>query len=563
MEEHRTWEEQNTRKNHILAGADTFGWDTSFTTTYEVVNREIRENSTYPATFSNETEAHALLDYLSGANAESYYQLLKPTLQKGSSVKLTGNWGQWQLELRGNGNSIYMRLPVTSGKITLDETEASLDGGYIVAEVSLQYESQLDETSPPKKLLTLTAAEQSQVVITDHCFPGLAPESILDLLVEGTFKRYLNTEKVLKQFRYVFSTVNISDKATGDFAWLKPSDTGYAAFVPGNTPTEAESLFSILCMTEGRVAAPYLQQSVDPRIFQHRARNANAVLCISPQNFCKNLLITAATKMMTGTSADDFTYSSNGLELHNKRQITFKNVEISKKEKVDLSIKANNFSIRLVDDYLELGIINASYSKTLYSAYLTLHQKIAFDTKKVNDKTIFVLREGPEFNGELNVVVEPSNTSQILMWVGVALDILSVVLAVSAGTAKLLAKCTTTATSAAATISNAAISSGEAAAATAAAVEGIAAGAGASRGLTFASKLLTASSICAIIGLPFTLIETIAVEIGKEKFDNVPSLEDFASNFVSEIAWTGIKKTTLLGARLSDALLMDFILEES
>ena len=128
MEEHRTWEEQNTRKNHILAGADTFGWDTSFTTTYEVVNREIRENSTYPATFSNETEAHALLDYLSGANAESYYQLLKPTLQKGSSVKLTGNWGQWQLELRGNGNSIYMRLPVTSGKITLDETEASLVG---------------------------------------------------------------------------------------------------------------------------------------------------------------------------------------------------------------------------------------------------------------------------------------------------------------------------------------------------------------------------------------------------------------------------------------------------
>lgn len=53
------------------------------------------------------------------------------------------------------------------------------------------------------------------------------------------------------------------------------------------------------------------------------------------------------------------------------------------------------------------------------------------------------------------------------------------------------------------------------------------------------------------------------MEIGKEKFDNVPFLEDFASNFVSEIAWTGIKKTTLLGARLSDALLMDFILEES
>ena len=561
MEQQRTREEQSIQREQPLEGASTFGWDTSFTTTYEVVNREIREKSTYPATFSNETETHALLDYLSGANTESYYQLLKPTFEKGSSVKLSGSWGQWQLELRGNGNSIYMKLPVTSGKIALGDMEESLDEGYIIAEVTLQYESQTDGTNPQKKLLPLTAPEQSQVVITDHCFPGIDPEGTLELLVEGTFKKYLNTEKVLKQFRYVFSTVNINDKATGDFAWLKPSDTGYAVFVPGSQPVETESMFSILCMTEGKTAPPHIQQSVDASIFHGRTQDANAVLCISPQNFCKNLLITAATKMITGTSANDFTYSSDGLELHNKKEITFQNVEVAKGDKVDLTIKANNFSIRLVNDHLELGIINASYSKPLYNAYLTLHQKIAFDTQKKGDKTIFVLREGEEFNGELSAVVEPSTASEILKWVGVALDILSAVLIIGAGTAKLLAKCATTATSAAATISNATVSSAEAAAATATAVEGIAAGAGASRGLTMASKLLAASSVCAVIGLPFTLIEAIAVEIGNKKFDSVPSLEDFAKNFVSEIAWTGIEKTTLLGARLNDALLMDFKLE--
>ena len=561
MEQQRTLIEQGCRERSALEGASTFGWDTSFTTTYEVVNREIREKSTYPATFSNETDAHALLDYLSGTNIESYYQLLKPTIQKGRSVKLTGSWGQWQLDLRGNGNSIYMKLPVTSGKIALGDMEGSLDGGYIIAEVTLQYEDRTDETSPQKRLLTLTAAEQSQVCITDHFFPGLDPDGTLELLVEGTFKKYFNTEKVLKQFRYVFSTVNISDRATGDFAWLKPSDTGYAVFVPEKQPTESESMFSILCVTEGKTAPSYIQQSVDASIFHSRTKGTNAVLCISPQNFCKNLLITAATKMMTGTSEDDFTYSSDGLELHNRRQITFKDVEVSKGERVDLSIKANNFSIRLVNDHLELGIINASYSKPLYNAYLTLHQKIAFDTKKVDNKTVFTLREGEEFNGELSAVVEPSMTSEILKWVGVALDILSAVLIIGSGTVKLLAKCTTTAASATATISNAVISSGEAAAATTTAVEGIAAGAGASRGMTVASKLLAASSVCAVIGLPFTLIEAIAVEIGKNKFDNVPSLEDFARNFVSEIAWTGIEKTTLLSARLSDALLMDFKLE--
>ncbi len=55
-------------------------------------------------------------------------------------------------------------------------------------------------------------------------------------------------------------------------------------------------------------------------------------------------------------------------------------------------------------------------------------------------------------------------------------------------------------------------------------------------------------------------VPTIMPE-ASNKFDNVPSLEDFARNFVSEIAWTGIEKTTLLSARLSDALLMDFKLE--
>ena len=181
VEQQRTLIEQGCRERSALEGASTFGWDTSFTTTYEVVNREIREKSTYPATFSNETDAHALLDYLSGTNIESYYQLLKPTIQKGSSVKLTGSWGQWQLDLRGNGNSIYMKLPVTSGKIALGDMEGSLDGGYIIAEVTLQYEDRTDETSPQKRLLTLTAAEQSQVCITDHFFPGLDPDGTLEI----------------------------------------------------------------------------------------------------------------------------------------------------------------------------------------------------------------------------------------------------------------------------------------------------------------------------------------------------------------------------------------------
>jgi len=557
---------QHSHERPPVNGASTFGWDTTFTASYEIVNKEIREKSTYPATFDNTTDAYELLNYLSGANTESYYQLFKASLGNDESVTLKGSWGQWQLELRGNGNSIYIKLPVKSGTIALGETEGSLDGGYIIAEVALRFESQQTgtktETGTEDRSLVLSDPGSSQVSVVDHSFPGLDAEGILDLLVEGVFKKYLNTDKVLDQFRYVFSTVSVNDKATGDFAWLKPSDTGYAVFVPGSQPTEADSLFSILCMTDNTTAPSYLQQSVDASVFQGRTEDANAVLCVSPQKFCANVLITAATKMITGTTSDDYSYSTDGMELHNVNDIVFKNVKVSDSDTVDLSISTNNFSIRVVNDHLELEMINASYSETMYNAYLTLHQRIEFETKKEGDnKTIFVLKEGDEFKGELNVVVEPSATAQILKWVGVALDILSAVLLIGAGTAKVLAKCATTATSASATIANATVSSAEAATATAAATEGIAAGAGASRGMTIATKLLTASSVCTVMGLPLTLVEAIAVEMGNGKFDNVPSLEDFADNFLSEIAWTGIEDTTLLGARLNDALLLDFKLE--
>lgn len=124
------------------------------------------------------------------------------------------------------------------------------------------------------------------------------------------------------------------------------------------------------------------------------------------------------------------------------------------------------------------------------------------------------------------------------------------------------AACTTTATSAGVEIANAAGLASETVNATAAAVDGIRAGSGASRALTIASRLLTAATLLTAVGLPFSLVEAIAVAIGEGKFDEVPSLENFAANLLSSFTWTGIEKTTLVGARLNSAPPLDFKMDD-
>lgn len=551
--------------NEIVNGVSTFLWDTTYTTSFEAVNRKISENATYPKTFSNTIKAHKLFDYISKGNKQSYFNVvLKPTISNSTTVVFSGEWNNWQLHLRGNGNTIYLKLSITKGEIKLvegekiiSESKDGLDGGYLIVEVKLDFVNQADN----KKALTLCDNPNSQVSIVDHSFPNIDKSSLFELVVEGAFKQYLNTQQVLNQFRYIFSTVNINDKATGDFAWLKPSDTGYAVFVPDFSPTPSKSLFSILCMTDNTKAPPFAQQSVDGSVFTGITTNANAVLCISPQKFCKHFLIEAAKNLIKGTVDSDYDYSTDGTEVHNTKQIIFKNVEVADKKTVDLTIKALDFSIRIVNDHIDLQITNASYHETMYDAYITLNQRMEFTTKKVGVNTIFILKEGEEFKGTIHTSIEPTETAEILKWVGVGIEILAGLLFIGGAAIKIGAKIVTTATRATVTVTDAVVSGAEVAEATAVAADAIAAGSNVTKALMISNRLFTVGSLCGVLGLPFSLCSTISVAIAKGDFSKVPTLEKFAENFLSQIEWAGVEKTTLLGARLNDAFLLDFKIE--
>ena len=532
----------------------TLGWDTTYTTTFKVMNEKIAENSTYPVSFDNALSLNDMAkEKLSFRSFQNFEKFENGTRSNASAI-IKGKWGQWKLEKNGNGGMIYLRLPVLSGTISYGEDSESLDDGYLIVIVQLSIESGSDS----KKNVLLSSSEKYKVSIHSSDFPKMDKESLLADLVETVFKRYLNEEKVLDEFRYVFSTVDINTEAKGGFAWLQPSDVGYAVAVPALKPDDDTSLFSILCMTDNATVTPYTQESVDAGVFDGITAGANAVLCISPQKFCEHLLINAAMKMFIDTRESDYTYSTNGMELHNNKDITFKNVQISD-DKKDLLIKANNFSIHLVNDYIRVEIIDASYKENLYTAYVTYEQKIKFDVINKEGKLVFAPKKGEEFEGTTRVSIEPSDLSEVLKWVGGGLDILGGVMLLSGAAIKGLAKIVTTATRVSAAVTDAAVVAEEASAATQAAVQGIRNGIRC--GVPIANRLIAASAIAGVIGLPFTLIETIATEIGEDNFENVPSLESFAENFLGNFTWTGVEKTTLKGARLNDAFMLDFEIE--
>lgn len=538
-----------TKKN--LQGVSTFRWDTTYTTTYKIINESIRKYSTSPTAFSNHEKPVTLKRAFANGRFLKYPVMhnLFSAVSENASVFLEGEWKQWSLELLGNGNVIFMRLPVKSGNIELPGFgKGTLSDGYIVADIRLQI------IGTDTKSIILGSKPIMEVSIHEHNFPHIEKGSVMDMLIDGTFKEYLNSEDVITQFKQVFATASINDKATGDFAWLTPSDLSYAVFAPDYKATENNCLYSMLCMTDNDKAPLDIQKSVDSEVFNGKTEGTNAVLCISPQKFSEHVLIEASKNLILGSQESDYAYSTDGMEIHNIHEIIMKNVEINDGKKVDLKIAVGNYTIRIMNDHLETFITNATFHASLYDAYITFNQKIRFETQKSGDNTIFIPKEGDYYNAVTHVEIEPTELAEILQWVGVGIDILSAILCVAGGVVAKMAKVTTTSTKVAVEAETVAI------AAEAAVVSDVAAAIsqGTTKGVSIANALLIGGSVGTAIGLGFSLTSTIATAIAKKDYSKIPTLESFAVNLLSKLKWTGVKDAELLGARLNDAFLLDY-----
>lgn len=530
-------------KNINVNGVSTFNWDTTYTTSYKVINESIRKFSTSPTEFDSRKKPELLTNLTDSPEVNLY---------------VSGKWDQWSLYcLQGNGNSVFLKLPVKSGTIEMEidinnkpeKIKGDLSDGYLIIETQLN----IIRTSDTKSIV-LGEKSEMKVSVSEHNFPHIEKNSTLDICVDGIFNNYLNTEDVISQFKHVFATVSINDKATGDFAWLEPSDLSYAVFTPGDTGTEDNSIFSMLCMTDNKTAPESIQKSIDAEVFNGKNKEANAVLCISPQRFCEHILIETSKNLIQGSKNSDFEYSTDGMEIHNINDIVIKNVEVNDGKIKDLKISSGNYTIRVMNDYLEIFITDASYHEDLYNVYINFNQKLRFTTEQKNNIYYFLPVEGDYYNANIHVEVEPTKTGEIIQWVGVAFDIASALTLLTGAGLKAIAKITSTSTRAAVAAETSSI-----AATTATVVDAAANLAkGTTKGLSISNALMAGSTICGVLGLGLSLPTVIATAIAKKDFSNIPTLNEFSKKLLSNIKWTGVQDTELKGARLNNAFLMDF-----
>lgn len=534
-------------------GVSTFGWDTTYTTTYKIINESICKHSTSPTDFNNHDKPVTLENAFASGRFLDYSTMhhLFSSVSETAPVFLSGEWKQWSLELLGNGNLIFMRLPIKSGYIELPGYgKGNLANGYIIAEIRLQI------IGVDKKSIVLGNEPEMEVSIHRHFFPDIEAGSVMELLIDGAFKNYLNSKDVITQFKQVFCTVSINDKATGDFAWLTPSDLSYAVFAPDYEATENNCLYSMLCMTDNGKAPLEIQKSVDSEVFNGKTKGANAVLCISPQKFCAHVLMEASQKLILGSQASDYAYSISGTNLYNVKEITMKNVEINTGKMVDLKIAAGNYNIRIVNDHLETFITNATYSKPLYNVYINFNQKIGFETKESGKDTVFVPKEGDYFNAVTHVEIEPTESAKVLQWVGIGIDILSALLLIAGGVVGKLSKVASTGSRVVVEADTAAVAISAVAPEVASAIVK-----GTTKGISVANALIIGGSVATLIGIGLSLTKTITLAIATKDYSKIPTLEKFAVNLLSKLKWEGVEDAKLLGARLNDAFLLDYEIE--
>lgn len=539
-----------------LQGVSTFNWDTTYTTSFKVINEGIKHNSIAPTNFDYKEKVQLLSKNfacnLFGDSSTKMRDLFS-SISDNAEVLISGKWKGWNLYLKGNGSTIYLNLDIDNGSIELTPLgKGDLSGGNIVAEVSLNI---IENKDSQTKCIVMGDNPEIKVSIYQYTFPKIGKGSFWDLLINGIFSHYLNTEGVISQFKHVFATVTINDKATGDFKWLEPSDLSYAVFSPDSGATEDNSLFSMLCMTDNAKAPLNIQKSIDSQVFQGINKDANAVLCISPQKFSEHILIKTSKELFKGSSDSDFKYSTDGMEIYNVQELVMKNVEVNNGVLKDLKISAGNYTIRIMNDHLETIITNATYHESLYDVYINFNQKLRFETKQMPDNSfIFIPMKGDYYNATTHVEVEPTKTAEIMQWVGIAIDIISALTLIGGGAIKGLAKITSSSTRIAAEAETSSIVAETAVVAETAErlVQGT------TKGISIANSLMIGSTVCGVIGLGLSLPSVIAEAIAKEDFSKIPTLNNFSSYLLSNLQWTGVKNTELKGARLNDAFLLDF-----
>lgn len=377
--------------------ADTFGWDTVFAITFVETNAAIKAAKSSPTTLSVKHE------------------------EAGHVYQLEGSFGDWELDTGGDGRNARFAIPLDTLVYTENGAASSFSNVLLGVVFAFGFQPSRDESIAQKDgngwMDLRVDASQGATVTSIQFLDGDDP-GILAFIIKGLIETWFNDPENIGAFSHVFGSVNLNAKAASDdFQWLMPTDLGYAVVDRGSLEN---SIFAILCMTEGR-ERPDAGHQVSPFAIPD---GYSSGFLISKERFLEKMLLPGIGMLFTGPTKptkgkqwpqDYFEVDPDEGAITNKSGIYIGELEVGDGGKYRAEIGERNFTVRLYNTYLQTEIIDMQHEyKHLLSWLHVYHTIQSRSTARLTGQS-FDLLPG---NGNHHVVVTKDKTAE---WIEIGL----------------------------------------------------------------------------------------------------------------------------------------------
>ena len=545
---------------------DLMGWDTVFALTTEALNDSIVAQKTTPPTFTGHDT------------------------QGGATVQ--GTWNDWSV-IGGEGDGITLKCPVDTGTFTIAQgaPAVALDGGYVEVEITLVVSpspTQLDDPTAKTgtgntvnfKANASTGDEFQQPTVQSVNFTNITGYAVYGAI--AAFNAYFKAN--IAAFDAVFSAVRLEEEAVeAGKQWLKPQQSLYALAQSG-TGVNQKSYFGVLSLTTASTD-PLPQQNFDLRMFNaapfvDSTPPTNSVFAISGPLAMQNIVLTSAQTCVKGSTAADFKLANDGITVVNVNTLEWGDFQYDKDDPnstVTPSIAPGNFQLTLDGADFHLSISQAAFTTPDGSCdvKLSADQYFTFGATKLSDGNYY-FTPGPGL-GTSSVRADVSANKGFLIAsiiesviLGVAFCMFGAELGEALGDA--VSTTAQTAETAALEASEEAITEGvdglgeqgitEATdSAVTDATEAIATDGENTGGRTglFANKFkIWGGVLGGMFAIPIGLLPQIMTAIYTNEIStgNVPTVDQFATNFTAAVQWPAIADWQVTGGTFEGAFLL-------
>lgn len=358
-----------TTVNNTISTND---WDTVSALTYAALNAAIVSQKSSPPSFSQDGSSGLIGPYT-----------------------VSANFGDWQLVEGGDGQNVWMNLPMNSGKAIFNTLGQNYTfSGSVIIEIKMNYIPQPEsDNGTPHNLQVKTSSSDITVPVVSVEVIQLLPTDLdptVTEIIQGALVEWLTNN--LQDFNQVFAVADLNVVLAEDepnFQWLKPTHVSYAVTDKGSLDT---SVFGVLAMTSNASAPTSHQVSPDTI-----PAGNNGGFLLSQALFMNEMILPGVYMMFNGSTADNFIVNNDNSQVTNTVPLSF-SLGGDDGSVYPTKVNTQNFKITLLGKQLTVNFTDLNYESGLgvythinYQAVyqVTMNDQHQLEMYMVGDPTLY------------------------------------------------------------------------------------------------------------------------------------------------------------------------------